>query len=94
MLDWFKRSKNTPTLPRAERLDKVTQALIESNKAVIRLCERQQETLDRIVAAKYDRPISMPVEKQEDNRPPDSMLYDTLFTESDTEFIEKAMGAN
>lgn len=92
MWDFLRRSKNTrtasaPTKP--ERTDKLTLALIESNKALTRLCEKQQETLDRIVAAKFDRPVAMPSEAQEDNRPPQSMLYDVLFAESDAEFIEK-----
>lgn len=82
-----------PNKPALTQDETITQAYIRQNKQLVTLLQKQQETLDRIVAAKYDRPVTAPIE-QIDNRPPDAMLFDVLGSESDAEFLEKAATLN
>ncbi len=74
--------------------ESITQAYIKQNRALVALLEKQQDTLDRIVAAKFDRPIGAAIEQIKPDTPPEAMLFDALFAESDTEFLAKAETLN
>lgn len=94
MKAWIKRFWSTATRsrtarPKSTQEESITAAYIRQNRALVDLLKRQQETLDRIVAAKFDRPITPPGE-QIDNAMPSTMLNDVLFAESDAEFLEKS----
>lgn len=55
----FKRqSSTTPTpQPSTPRRDLLEKAFIDQSKALVEVIKQQQATLDRIVMAKYDRPV-------------------------------------
>lgn len=100
MWAWIKQflSTDTPSSSTAAskpltQEESITQAYIKQNRQLVTLLQKQQDTLDRIVAARYDRAVTAPIE-QIDNRPPDAMLFDVLGCESDAEFMEKAATLN
>ena len=91
-MGWIQRWFGTPTPSVTE------QVLLEQTRALAELCHRQQETLDRIVGARFDRPVT-PALPQIDNAPPDGLMNDqelplaaALTVESDEAFIQAANG--
>lgn len=73
-------------------------AFLEQSRALIELAKSQQETLDRIVTARYDRPFQPKIEARPNATMPEYMLDDqnigaALTAESDSEFL-KMVGAN
>lgn len=103
MMEWIARfwSMVTPSnftgakqRQRPTQEESITSAYIKQSRQLVELLTRQQETLDRIVAAKFDRPIAAQMEPVKADKPPDSMLFDTLFVESDAEFLEKTKTLN
>lgn len=76
----------------------IEQLALAQSKALIELCQQQQQTLDRIVAAKYDRPFQAPLVPQPNPTMPDFMMTDqtdtsplsaVLSVDSDQEFIDR-----
>lgn len=96
MLAWLRRLIGTDKPSQSSALES---AFLEQSRALIELAKRQQETLDRIVTARYDRPFAPVIHPQPNATMPDYMLDDqntlnaALTAESDSEFL-KAVGAN
>ena len=107
MWDWKRLFSSTSKPHKPSALET---AFLQQSKALADVMKRQQETidklqstLDRIVAAKYDRPISAPVVHQPNPTMPESYMSDQgdvegpdvaslLTVESDAEFL-KQVGA-
>ena len=110
MWDWRKYFGTTATQPQPTKPGPLEAAFLEQSKVIASILKRQQdfiaqqqETLDRIVTAKYDRPVapSIPhipdqmsswgLSDQGETREPD--LFAALDAETDAEFL-KAVNAN
>ena len=110
MLAWLKQFFITSTPRKPSALET---AFLAQSKAIADVMKRQQDliaqqqsTLDRIVTAKYDRPIALPAQVIPSDRMPDWAMTDqgdvlepdfaaairSIAVESDSEFMS-AVGA-
>jgi hypothetical protein len=96
MLAWLRRLIGTDKQPQSSALET---AFLEQSRALVEICRKQQETLDRIVTARYDRPFQPKIEERPNPTMPEYMLDDqgaigaAIMAESDEEFL-KVVGAN
>lgn len=90
MLDWLRRLIGT-RMPQPSALET---AFLAQSQALIDLAHKQQETLDRIVAARFDRPYATHTPQEPNATMPEYMLNDqtsvvaSLTLESDDEFLK------
>lgn len=82
---WLKRLFTTKQAKRKDLLE----VFAAQNDRVIKLLEKQQATIDRVIQAKFDTPIVGRATEQTVSQPmfPQTMMSDALSLESDEDFI-------
>lgn len=104
MWDWIKRFRRTETRVQPQPLEAAFLLLAKSQAEIVKklqqTVDKQHETLDRIVMAKYDRPFAvntpevkgeqMPLWGLNDQGEVREDILESLSMESDADFINRA----